>query len=125
MKITIDNENGVTQQCKKPQCWGFRFEKNEKGEIHCMSCETSYTLKEGEVEAPYPRVGREFWDRFNEIQRYSFFRGGDGTGTVLRQPMKSGNWIEADVAASLIEEAQAEINSLKARLARLEPKLVN
>lgn len=125
MKITITNDAGVTQQCKGHHCWGFRFEKNEQGEVTCVSCKSPYSFQEGEVEAPYPRVGMELWDRFNEIQRYSFFRGGDGTGTVLRQPDKSGNWIESSAASELIEEVQSEINSLKTRLERLEPKAVN
>ncbi len=125
MKVTVDNANGVTQQCKSRHCWGFRFERSENGTLTCTNCQSPYQMQPGEVEAPYPRVKRELWDRFGELKRYSFFRGGDGTGTVLRQEDKSGNWIESSAASALIEEAQSEINSLKERLARLEPKVVN
>ncbi len=124
MRITIDNHKGLTQQCKSPRCWGFRFEKKEDGSITCTACQAPYELKAGEVEAPYPRVRRELWDRYGDLKRYSFFRGGDGTGTVLRQEDKTGNWVEATEVSTLIEEAQSEINSLKERLARLEPKVV-
>ena len=125
MKFTINNAAGVTQSCKGHNCFHWKFIKDADGKVICGYCSTPYALQEGDVEAPFPRPGKEFVDRLNDLQRYSFFRGADGTGTVQRAPMRSGNWNDHDEVGRLMEEAQEEINSLKARLARLEPKAVN
>ncbi|WP_275044444.1 hypothetical protein [Pseudomonas putida] len=39
-------------------------------------------------------------------------------------PDKHGNWVHFDDLAKLADEYQDEINSLRDRLARLEPKAV-
>lgn len=125
VKFTINNAVGQAQSCKGHNCFNWKFFKDANGTIICCECLSPYRLKEGEVEGPFPRLGKEFVDRFNDLPRYSFFRGQDGQGTVQRVSMRSGNWNEHDEVGKIMEEAQDEINSLRARLARLEPKMVS
>lgn len=122
MKITVNNAAGMSRQCKGRHCWHYIFNKDDNGVVTCNQCKTPYVFSEGEVEAPWPRPKREFTDRFNQLQNYSFWRGGDDEkGSVICVKEKHGNWISKDDAKALMDEAQEEINSLRERLARLAP----
>ncbi|MBA6090050.1 hypothetical protein ACBQ21_08995 [Pseudomonas putida] len=71
------------------------------------------------------REGYDLWDKANQLPRFNFWRGGDDEkGTVIRVPDRHGNWVSFDDLAKLADEYQDEINSLRDRLARLEPKAV-
>lgn len=71
------------------------------------------------------REGYDLWDKANQLPRFNFWRGGDDEkGTVIRVPDRYGNWVSFDDLAKLADEYQDEINSLRDRLARLEPKAV-
>ena len=71
------------------------------------------------------REGYDLWDRAHQLPRFNFWRGGeDEKGSVIRVPDKHGNWVNFDDLAKLADEYQDEINSLRDRLARLEPKAV-
>ncbi|MEK2607756.1 hypothetical protein WLF18_01360 [Pseudomonas shirazensis] len=71
------------------------------------------------------REGYDLWDRAHQLPRFNFWRGGeDEKGSVIRVPDKHGNWVSFDDLAKLADEYQDEINSLRDRLARLEPKAV-
>lgn len=67
-----------------------------------------------------PRVGREWWDRFCALPRFSFWRGEDGDGIVKRVPDRSGNWLEADKVGTLAEIADSHTNELRKSLAAFE-----
>lgn len=69
------------------------------------------------------REGYDLWDKVNKLPRFNFWRGGDDEkGTVIRVPDKYGSWVEHHEVQKLADEYQDEINSLRDRLARLEPK---
>ena len=69
------------------------------------------------------REGYDPWDKVHELPRFNFWRGGeDEKGCVIRVPEKHGNWVNFNDLASLADPYQDEINSLRERLARLEPK---
>lgn len=71
------------------------------------------------------REGYDLWDKAHRLPRFNFWRGGeDEKGSVIRVPDKRGNWVHFDDLAKLADEYQDEINSLRDRLARLEPKAV-
>lgn len=71
------------------------------------------------------REGYDLWDKAHQLPRFNFWRGGeDEKGSVIRVPDKHGNWINFDDLTTLADEYQDEINSLRDRLARLEPKAV-
>ncbi|WP_024642592.1 hypothetical protein [Pseudomonas syringae] len=71
------------------------------------------------------REGYDLWDKAHKLPRFNFWRGGeDEKGTVIRVPDKHGNWVSFDDVAKLADEYQDEINDLRSRLSRLEPKLV-
>lgn len=71
------------------------------------------------------REGYDLWDKAHQLPRFNFWRGGeDEKGSVIRVPDKHGNWVNFDDLAKLADEYQDEINSLRDRLARLEPKAV-
>jgi len=118
-KITVMRQNGITQPCLNPKCFHWVFEKTD-GHVACDRCGEPRPLRDGEVEGQYPRAGQEFSDRMGNLPRYSFWYK-DGGG-VLRVPDTTGKWFEADDATVLMEEAQNEINTLRARLAQYEPQ---
>lgn len=122
-KIVILNPAGKTQNCTKDKCFNFVFAKCDDDKVRCMECLQPIVLEEGNVEGSFPRPGMEYWDRFNQLPSYSFLL--DNNNCVRKVPMRSGNWKEGYTVGQLIDEAQSEINSLKARLARLELKAVN
>lgn len=66
------------------------------------------------------RSNFDFWDRLCKLPTYSFLL--DGTGSVRRVLMKTGNWIEVHKAQGVMDDAQAEINVLRARLAAVTKK---
>lgn len=71
------------------------------------------------------REGYDLWDKAHKLPRFNFWRGGeDEKGSVIRVPDALGNWVDFDDLAKLAAEYQDEINSLRERLARLEPKSV-
>lgn len=71
------------------------------------------------------REGYDLWDKAHQLPRFNFWRGGeDEKGSVIRVPNKHGNWVNFDDLVKLADEYQDEINSLRDRLARLEPKAV-
>lgn len=123
MKLVIRNAQGVAVPCKSGTCFGFVFEKNAEGTITCSRCSMVHVLASGETEGVFPRPGREYLDRLNTLPSFSFLK--DNEGNVRRVEMISGNWKEGDAVRSIMEEAQEEINSLKARLARLTPRSVS
>lgn len=71
------------------------------------------------------REGYDLWDKVHNLPRFNFWRGGDDEkGCVIRVPEKHGNWVSFNDLTTLADEYQDEINSLRERLARLEPKVV-
>lgn len=71
------------------------------------------------------REGYDLWDKVHKLPRFNFWRGGeDEKGSVVRVPEKHGNWVNFDDLTDLADEYQDEINLLRDRLARLEPKSV-
>lgn len=71
------------------------------------------------------REGYDLWDKANKLPRFSFWRGGDDEkGAVIRVPDPSGGWVEHYEVQKLADQYQDEINELRERLARLEPKAV-
>lgn len=72
------------------------------------------------------REGYDLWDKAHNLPRFNFWRGGDDEkGSVIRVPERHGNWVNFDDVSRLADEYQEEINSLRDRLARLEPKAVS
>lgn len=67
-----------------------------------------------------PRAGREWWDRFCALPRFSFWRGEKGDGTVMRLLDPSGDWVEADKVGALAEIADGHTNDLRNSLAAFE-----
>lgn len=69
------------------------------------------------VEQPMPviRPGREYWDHFCALERFSFLK--NASEAVVRVPMKGGNWVSFYEVESLIDEMQTEINMLREKLA--------
>lgn len=67
-----------------------------------------------------PRMGREWWDRFCALPRFSFWRGEKGDGTVMRMADPSGDWVEADKVGALAEIADGHTNDLRNSLAAFE-----
>ncbi|RQO62280.1 hypothetical protein [Pseudomonas sp. KBW05] len=71
------------------------------------------------------REGYDLWDKVQALPRFNFWRGGeDATGSVIRVPDKHGNWVNFNDLTTLADQYQDEINSLRERLSRLEPKSV-
>lgn len=122
MKLVIRNEQGNVVPCKGGNCFAFVFDKNAEGSIRCTRCSLVHVLVWGETEGVFPRPGREFTDRLHQLPSFSFLK--DNDGTVRRVEMSTGNWKDGHEVSTLMAEAQEEINSLKARLARLEPRAV-
>ena len=61
----------------------------------------------------------------HQLPRFNFWRGGeDEKGSVIRVPEKHGNWVNFNDLTTLVDQYQDEINSLRERIARLEPKSV-
>ncbi|MDX3744634.1 hypothetical protein [Pseudomonas sp.] len=69
------------------------------------------------------REGFEFWDRPNAIPRFSFLLAPSGTRIQKFEDI-SGNWIDVHEAQKVMDAAQGEINELRERLERLQPKVV-
>ncbi len=67
-----------------------------------------------------PRAGREWWDRFRALPRFSFWRGEKGDGIVMRMADPSGNWVEADKVGTLAEIVDGHTNDLRNSLAAFE-----
>lgn len=59
------------------------------------------------------RKGKEWWDKFNKIQRYSFFLGNGNLPSIKATPWNTGRWIDQYEASTLVDEMQDEINLLK------------
>jgi len=55
----------------------------------------------------------EFWEQFNQIQRYAFFQGGD---CVNKVPISTGQHIEFDAAEELVGDMDREISTLRQQL---------
>lgn len=71
------------------------------------------------------REGYDLWDKVHELPRFNFWRGGkDEKGSVIRVPDKHGHWVNFNDLTTLADQYQDEINSLRERLARLEPKVL-
>lgn len=71
------------------------------------------------------REGYDLCDKVHALPRFNFWRGGeDEKGSVIRVPEKHGNWVNFNDLTTLADQYQDEINSLRERLARLEPKSV-
>ncbi|UVL76613.1 hypothetical protein LOY24_17975 [Pseudomonas putida] len=69
------------------------------------------------------REGFEFWDKLNAIPRFSFLLAPSGTRIQKFEDI-SGNWIDVHEAQKVMDAAQDEINELRERLERLQPKAV-
>lgn len=70
------------------------------------------------------REGKEWWDKFNDIQRYAFFLGKNlEFPSIKATPFSTGNYIEQYEASILVEEMQDEINELKKFNKMMENKL--
>ncbi len=69
------------------------------------------------------REGFEFWDRLNAIPRFSFLLAPSGTRIQKFEDI-SGSWIDVHEAQKVMDAAQDEINDLRERLERLQPKAV-
>lgn len=118
-KLVILNAVGNARPCHFPNCFNWVFVKDEYGLICCPRCKMNQPLSEEETEGAFPRPGREYEDQLNALPTYSFWviEGG-----VKRVPDASGKWFETDAVRELMDQAQTEINSLRAQLAQLEPK---
>lgn len=121
--VTILNEIGKEQVCLKPNCFEWKYQSIPNDGLYCQRCSTRYPAAEkGFVEGPYPRPGNEYVDRANDIQRYAFLFSRDGK-SIQKTPMSSGLYIDGHTAVQLVDEAQNEINALKARINVLELQL--
>lgn len=69
------------------------------------------------------RQGFEFWDKLNAIPRFSFLLVPSGS-RIQKFEDVSGNWIDVHEAQKVMDAAQDEINELRERLERLQPKAV-
>lgn len=65
------------------------------------------------------REGYEWWDKFCKLPRYSFIKTGE-FDAVTAWENAGGNWIEQYKASVIVDEMQAEINSLKSEIAALK-----
>ena len=73
---------------------------------------------------PNSREGFEWWDLFNKLKRYSFWRGSeDERGVVIQVPDQYGAWIKQYEAAELIDGMQEDINRLNHTVSVLERRL--
>lgn len=118
-KLVILNAVGNARACHFPNCFNWVFVRDELGLISCPRCKMNQPLAADESEGVFPRPGREFEDRLNALPTYSFW---SINGGVKRVADKTGKWFETDQVRELMDEAQTEINQLRARLAQLEPK---
>lgn len=121
-KIVILNAAGNARQCGFPNCFNWVFMRENENVIRCPRCSVTQTLAPDESEGVFPRPEREYWDRINELPTYSFWLVDSGVRAVLDT---TGKWFDADSARELMDEAQTEINQLRARLAVLELKGVS
>lgn len=115
-KVVILNAHGTARPCTYRNCFEWVFNKDTHN-VRCRRCDTRQVLAAEETLGVFPRPGREFTDRLNQLNRYSFW---NVDNTVKRVTDTTGKWFEADEANALMDEAQSEINSLRARLERLK-----
>jgi hypothetical protein len=66
------------------------------------------------------REGFDYWDKICSLKHYGFLHSPDGKRVVKTEGI--GNWIDKHEAQQIVDQAQDEINGLRARLARLQPK---
>lgn len=69
------------------------------------------------------RQGLKFWDKLNAIPRFSFLLAPSGPRIQKFEDI-SGNWIDVHEAQKVMDAAQDEINDLRERLERIQPKAV-
>lgn len=63
------------------------------------------------------REGYEVWDRLCKIPRYGFLLAPEGNRVV--KALDIGDWIDRHEAQKVVDDAQSEINILKAQRAEL------
>lgn len=110
--VTIHNVIGEMQTCHSKNCFSWKFLVPNELPV-CVDCKHIYDMDEGESFGVFPRVGREFWDSMNDLQRYSFLKSLDGQ-SIIKTPMSTGKYIEGDDACALAETADQIINELLA-----------
>lgn len=67
------------------------------------------------------REGYEFWDRLNKIPKYGFLLS--PAGNSVQKAKDIGDWIDRHDAQVVMDDAQAEINTLKEKIAALQDEL--
>lgn len=111
--VVVLNEKNNARHCTTRNCFNFIFIKVDD-DIVCPRCNARNVLAVSESEGVYPRPGRELTDRYHLLPRYSFIRG---DSSVKRIRDRTGRYRDDHDVAELLEDAQDEINQLKARLA--------
>ncbi|VVP73204.1 MULTISPECIES: hypothetical protein [Pseudomonas] len=69
-----------------------------------------------------PRPGKEFWDKLNALPRYMFLLKPSDAG-VQKLEDRTGNWIEVHEAQQVVDQAQEEINQIRAERDALQLRL--
>lgn len=63
------------------------------------------------------REGYEYWDKLCAIPRYGFIHSPDNSRVLKTEGI--GNWIDQHAAQEVVDQAQDEINGLRAEVERL------
>jgi len=74
------------------------------------------------IAVPMPRPGKEFWDKLNALPRYMFLLKPSDVG-VQKLEDRTGNWIDVHEAQKVVDQAQDEINQLRAERDSLQLRL--
>ncbi|WP_311763412.1 hypothetical protein [Proteus columbae] len=102
------SKNGCSKVCSAKSCNEFIF-INSNDKLTCKRCGTPRLLSHGEVIDAFPRKNSEFFDRVNQLSRYSFHKGAD---SVKRVPDAGGNYIDYHEVVELMSLADERIREL-------------
>jgi hypothetical protein len=69
-----------------------------------------------------PRPGKEFWDKLNALPRYMFLLKPSDAG-IQKLEDRTGNWIDVHEAQQVVDQAQENINQLRAERDALQLRL--
>jgi hypothetical protein len=69
-----------------------------------------------------PRRAKEFWDKLNALPRYMFLLKPSDAG-IQKLEDRTGNWIDVYEAQQVVDQAQEEINQLRAERDALQLRL--
>jgi len=67
------------------------------------------------------REGYDIWDKLCAIPRYGFIHSPDNSRVLKAEGL--GNWIDRHAAQQVVDQAQDEVNELRARCAAKDARI--